>query len=65
LLFKTVTGILSELAPQLPYDLISLSLDVFSKLPSFPSSRTPEVQTIIETSIGIIDNIILALQRHT
>jgi hypothetical protein len=24
---------LGELAPQLPYDLISLSLDVFSKLP--------------------------------
>jgi hypothetical protein len=32
-LFKTVASILGELAPQLPYDLISLSLDVFSKLP--------------------------------
>ena len=55
---------MSELAPQLPYDLISLSLDVFSKLPGYPSARTPEVQHVIETAICILDNITLALQNH-
>lgn len=61
--FKTVTQLLLDLSPLLPYDLINLALDVFQKLP-LPrqvKERDTLIQLTMESSISVLDNLTYAL----
>ena len=63
--FKIATELIKEI--QLPFDLIGLALDVFSKiqLPTYVRERNQRVQQIVEGSIAVMDNITIALQKQT
>lgn len=61
--FKTVTQLLLDLSPLLPYDLINLALDVFQKLslPRQVKERDTLIQLTMESSISVLDNLTYAL----
>jgi hypothetical protein len=64
--FRIAVGILADMADQLPFDLINLALDIFTKV-SLPVECREKSQTLIhvfEGAIAIMESLLFSVSRH-
>ncbi len=63
LFFKGITLYLCDLSTQIPYDLINLSLDVFSKI-HLPKKNCYNQEIIFDLAITVLENLAHALSKQ-